>query len=980
MFDGFGALQTVDLTNLGTAFAGSMEGMFANCTSLENVTFNSKSAADVNYSFRVTASESFKGMFQNCTSLRSLDLTNAFVVGGTTAASYTTMESMFEGCTNLSSITAAIDQGSTSAFNGSTLTSLKALFKDCVSLESIDLSMLRFQNVNDVSQMFMNCERLAAITWNQTANYSLMSVTDMSYMFYNCAAYTNFDLHTFTSGLVNNTSYMFYGCASMTAIDVSYLNVAMVDTMQGMFAYCSNLGTIDLWTWALKSGVNIDEMFDNDTSLASIYVGEGFFADQSASQPNAAPANFTFRGCVSIKGADGTPYQDSAAYPGSTEYAKVGNTGYLCAKNLSCDTVYWSLGGDGELLLAARADGLGTLRPFGDGSDPTLVPWHGCAANIESFRVKEGDTIMGAFGETFANFFNGCTSLTDCDLTGMDFTGISSLRNMFKDCSSLETIDLGGRDVVTYSVTSMESMFDGCTSLKNVLGTDRIDFSTSGVASFVRMFADCKALEQIDLNGYAFTSAEDMTGMFAGCSRLKGVNLDNPRDGQYGVPALRTMNNMFDGCTSITDIRFPSEFNATSLESASYAFNGCEALQTADISMWNLPQIKTLDNLFQGCTHLTQVTWPSAETTGYSYVNTSALQATPTRTLANINGMFGGCDNLANISLNAIDVTGITENMQGVFANCGSLVEVDLSGWTLNSSSTGVVNTSRFFDSCSSLTTVFVGDGWVDTYIMASNDMFAKCMNIKGADGTTYQGSNTDVAGSTVYAHVGNTGYLCAKRVTGSVYWSLDGAGHLELEPMDRDSNVGFVGSFAALDADATDAQIAASIPWYTSRANIRSFGVAEGTTVAIPDHGTANSMFRGCNVLTDCDLTGLDTAGCEDMSNMFSGCSSLVNLTTAGIYTPEVLKMNHMFFGCSSLGTVDVGTFRTDKLQEMSHMFDGCTALEYIDMRYMTTPQVRLMDYMFNGCSSLRIMSIASFETPNVTTMSHMFNGCSAL
>lgn len=59
--------------------------------------------------------------------------------------------------------------------------------------------------------------------------------------------------------------------------------VSLVNDMQNMFAYCINLQVVDLSTWTLKANVNCDVMFDNDTNLTTIFVGDGFLkADRTA--------------------------------------------------------------------------------------------------------------------------------------------------------------------------------------------------------------------------------------------------------------------------------------------------------------------------------------------------------------------------------------------------------------------------------------------------------------------------------------------------------------------------------------------------------------------------------------------------------------------------------------------------------------------------------------------------------------------------
>lgn len=93
------------------------------------------------------------------------------------------------------------------------------------------------------------------------------------------------------------------------------------------------------------------------------------------------------------------------------------------------------------------------------------------------------------------------------------------------------------------SLTSMNSMFNGCTSLKEVKFGSRID--THNVTSFGSMFNGCSLLEEIDLStldSSGNTSA--CSYMFWLCTSLKKVNIRNFKFSSNATSFLASLNNL----------------------------------------------------------------------------------------------------------------------------------------------------------------------------------------------------------------------------------------------------------------------------------------------------------------------------------------------------------------------------------------------------------------------------------------------------
>ena len=140
------------------------------------------------------------------------------------------------------------------------------------------------------------------------------------------------------------------------------------------------------------------------------------------------------------------------------------------------------------------------------------------------------------------------------------------------------------------------------------------------------------------------------------------------------------------------------------------------------------------------------------------------------------------------------------------------------------------------------------------------------------------------------------------------------------------------------------------------------------------------NATFRGCESLTELDLSGSNSENVKDMKEMFYGCRALSKLDLTDFKTGQVTTMENMFCICSTLETLDVSSFNTENVTTMLGMFNNCSSLRSLDLPGFNTANVTKMSSMFKKCSSLRSLDLSSFNTRKVTYMQDMFEGCTNL
>jgi len=140
------------------------------------------------------------------------------------------------------------------------------------------------------------------------------------------------------------------------------------------------------------------------------------------------------------------------------------------------------------------------------------------------------------------------------------------------------------------------------------------------------------------------------------------------------------------------------------------------------------------------------------------------------------------------------------------------------------------------------------------------------------------------------------------------------------------------------------------------------------------------NATFKGCERLTELDLSGSNSENVKDMNKMFYGCRALSKLDLTDFKTGQVTTMENMFCICSTLETLDVSSFNTENVTTMLGMFNNCSSLRSLDLPGFNTENVTTMLGMFNNCSSLRSLDLSSFNTRKVANMQNMFQGCTNL
>ena len=203
------------------------------------------------------------------------------------------------------------------------------------------------------------------------------------------------------------------------------------------------------------------------------------------------------------------------------------------------------------------------------------------------------------------------TNGTTLDLTGLDTSTFTSMRNMFYYCEKITTIDVSHFD--TSNVRNMSGMFSVCdmltsldvshfntskvTDMSNMFANtglkalDLTTFDTSNVNNMERMFYNSNRLESLNVSNFNTAKVTDMSGMFHG---IKPTELDLS---SFDTSQVTNMSGMFGWCSNIVSLNL-SSFNTSQVTDMSGMFGWCLNLKSLNISNWNMSKVTNVHQMF----------------------------------------------------------------------------------------------------------------------------------------------------------------------------------------------------------------------------------------------------------------------------------------------------------------------------------------------------------------------------------------------
>lgn len=280
--------------------------------------------------------------------------------------------------------------------------------------------------------------------------------------------------------------------------------------------------------------------------------------------------------------------------------------------------------------------------------------------------------------------FNNCTQLTE--IPNLDYpnnvncsdmfnnTLISTLANispstaigMYSSCPNLTEVDVFHR---LNNASDVAIFIAGCTNLtKFTFGVN--DIAPTNLFNF--FYGDTKLSVINDIGNVKLDNANDISGMFHGCSSL--TDIANINFGNKPTSSLYGASDMFNGSgldlTTINQANYPVLYNfftkCTNLTNVSGLFANSQLGKDGWSSYNDYEKLGIFNNApIEDCSRLFQNTPIRYIDLGYSSLST----------VTDCSEMFSGCYNLERVSFDGIELREDV-NYSGMFQGCSNLNEI----------------------------------------------------------------------------------------------------------------------------------------------------------------------------------------------------------------------------------------------------------------------------------------------------------------
>ncbi len=623
------------------------DSVFKSCTNLIGVTIPDSVTSIGDYSF------------YNCTNLKSISFPCSKISVGNYA---------FSGCTNISELylsdIAAWCNYSYNPFleslqsivlylNGEKVSDLvipegvtsisPTAFSGCGSLTNI---IIPDSVTNIGNHAFSNCTNITSVALGN----QVKSIGDSA--FSGCSSLENI---TISDSVTNIGNHAFSNCTNITSVALGNQVKSIGDSA---FSGCSSLENITISDSVTNIG---NHAFSNCTNITSVALG-----NQVKSIGDSA-----FSGCSSL---ENITISDSVTQIGNSAFSDCSNITSVTLGNqvkiikdkafsgcYSLKNVYYtgsptnwneiSIGYNTEFKKAklyythcgkdlswSWESAIKTLTISGNGTMydfnlPSQLPWYAEQVNIETVVIEQGVTSIGSI-------FQGCTNLTSLIIPD-SVTSISE--KTFSDCTNLAFVDIS-----SLAAWCQIDFFDNPLSKGGVVlyvdGKKAINITIPNNVEYIsaNAFKGYDSLKSLVLPDSVKSIEENA---FYGCSRLSNIVFGN------GLTTIEK--NAYSGCTSLTSVIIPN--SVTNI--GSFAFNGVSSVYLYDLSAWCRISFASnsfsFHSLYLNGTRVEQLILPSdiSMISAYTFAKTSGIKRVviPKNVTTIYPNAFYGCNDITEI-------------------------------------------------------------------------------------------------------------------------------------------------------------------------------------------------------------------------------------------------------------------------------------------------------------------------------------------
>ena len=433
------------------------------------------------------------------------------------------------------------------------------------SLKNIEgFEHLNTSKVTDMEQMFRGCSSLTAL---DLSSFDTSRVTDMSLMFYGCSSLTALDLSSFDTSEVMDMVCMFYGCSSLTSLDLSRFDTSQVTDMCRMFYGCSSLIALDLSSFDTSKVTGMESMFSGCSSLTTLDLS-------SFDTSQVTCMRKMFSGCSMLTTILSFPFRNCFASEdmfyecSSLQGAMNFNEKYTDAR------------------MANRERGYFTKKVLSQ-EDEAYVHLSADRKTLTFYFDRERNVRMRCYAWSIE------TTIRQNDQRTPEWL---SSEVISKEKITQIIIDESFRNVVPKTIASW---FEGLSAVTEIRGLDNLN--TSEVTDMSGMFAGCSALRTLDISRFDTSHVTGMSGMFRGCKSLAELDLYF-----FDTAKVRDISEMFKDCKGLTALDL-TRFDTSQVTDMHAMFKNCKSLTMLDLSNFQTSKVTNMGEMFSGCSTLTTI-------------------------------------------------------------------------------------------------------------------------------------------------------------------------------------------------------------------------------------------------------------------------------------------------------------------------------------------------------------------------------------
>lgn len=292
-----------------------------------------------------------------------------------------------------------------------------------------------------------------------------------------------------------NSSYLFAFMHNLESIDFTNFDTTQnpPTTYEGIFGECSKLKDVDLSALNTSAAKNFSFFFYGCEALENVDV---------SNVVTSAATNLSafFYGCNNLKSADLSSWDTSS----------VTDMSHMFSGCNSIETID---------LTGLNADNVTTMNQM----------FLRC---YDLTEIKGIEGISTPKNKSMYAMFYLCQSIKSLDLSSWDFSQVTTMYDTFYLMESLETLTLPS-DPDMSKVTNMDSLFFGCTSLKelDLSVADKIKPSTA-----YSMFARNESLTKLDISTLDISDCKYFKDYFHDCNSLEEITIGEGFRFKQGTP------------------------------------------------------------------------------------------------------------------------------------------------------------------------------------------------------------------------------------------------------------------------------------------------------------------------------------------------------------------------------------------------------------------------------------------------------------